>query len=224
MEWSESHNLALCGEVLVLEPFKYPKRSKERCEIWGQIAVNLNSLRSPKFRVSKRSVRDRLTLLQTKYKEKIREEERASGIHCEETQLDAALEEIAEEERAADLERNDKASAVNKKNESEKASAEEVRLQALERLDKTQKRNADSGEEKSGKYRKRSSDSVEYLKEKFQVEKELKKAEIEFKRKEQQMMLEQQSHTHKQQLEMMKLMQKQNEALIDLLAKATFQK
>ena len=51
--------------------------------------------------MSKRSVRDSLTLLQTKYKEKIGEEERASEIDCEETQLDAALEEIAEKERAA---------------------------------------------------------------------------------------------------------------------------
>ena len=91
----------------------------------------------------------------------IAKEERASVIDCEETQLDAALEEIAEKKRAADLERNDKASAVKKKNESEKASAEEVRLQAMERLSKTQKRNADSGEEKSSKYRKRSSDAVE---------------------------------------------------------------
>ena len=94
MEWSENHDLALCGEVLLLEPFKYPKRSKERGEIWGQIALNLNSVNSPKFKVSKRSVRDRFAMLQTKYKEKIREEERASGIDCEETQLDAALEEI----------------------------------------------------------------------------------------------------------------------------------
>ena len=82
MEWSESHDLALCGEVLVLEPFMYPKRSKERGEIWGRIADNLNSLSSPKFKVSKRSVRDRFTLLQTKYKEKVREGERASGIDC----------------------------------------------------------------------------------------------------------------------------------------------
>ena len=181
----------------MFEPFKYPKRSKERSEIWGRIAVNLNSPRSQKFTVSKRSVRDRLTLLQTKYKEKIREEERASGKDCQKTQLDAALEEIAEKERAADLERNDKTSAVNKKNKSEKTSAEEVRLQAMECLSKTQKRNADLGEEKSSKYRKRSSDAVEYLKEKFQEEKELRKEEIELKRKEQQMMLDQRvKHTN----------------------------
>lgn len=186
MEWLESHDLALYGEVLVFEPFKYPKRSKERSKIWGRIAVNLNSPRSQKFTVSKRSVRDRLTLLQTKYKEKIREEERASGKDCQK-----------EKERAADLERNDKTSAVNKKNKSEKTSAEEVRLQAMECLSKTQKRNADLGEEKSSKYRKRSSDAVEYLKEKFQEEKELRKEEIELKRKEQQMILDQRvKHTN----------------------------
>ena len=220
IEWSESHDLVLCGEVQLLEPFRYPKRSKERGEIWGRIALNLNSVNSSKFKVSKRSVRDRFTLLQTKYKEKIREEERASGIDCEETQLDAALEEITEKERAADLERNDKAGVVNKENESEKESAEEVREQAMERLGKTQKINADSGKGKSSKYRKRSSDAVEYLKEKFQKEKELRKEEIELKRNEQQMMFYQQSQMQKQQLEMMKMMQKQNEALMALLAKA----
>ena len=197
MEWSESHDLALCGEVLLLEPLKYPKRSKKRGEIWGRIAVNLNSVNSPKSKVSKRSVRDRFTLLRTKYKVKIREEERASGIDCEETQLDAALEEITEKERAADLERNDKAGVVNKKNESEKASAEEVRKQAMERLGKTQKRNADSGEEKSKKYRKRSSDAVEYLKEKFQEEKELRK-ENWVEEKWAAMILDQQSQMQKQ--------------------------
>ena len=224
IEWSESDDLALCGEVLVLEPFKYPKHSKERGEIWGRIAVNLNSLSSPKFEVSKRSVRDRFTLLQTKYKEKVREEERASGIDCVETQLDAAREEIIEKENADDLERNDKAGTLTKKNESEKASAEEVRQQAMERLGKTQKRNADSEEEKSSKCRKRSSDAVEYLKEKFEEEKELRKEEIELKRNEQQMMLNQQSQAHKQQLEMMTLIQKQNEALMALFQKATFPK
>jgi len=154
----------------------------------------------------------------------VREEERASGIGCEETQLDAALEEITEKENAADLERNVKAGTLTTKNESEKASAEEVRRQAMERLGKTHKRDADSEEEKSSKCRKRSSDDVEYLKEKFEEEKELRKEEIELKRNEQQMMLNQQSQAHKQQLEMMTLIQKQNEALMALFQKATFPK
>ena len=59
-------------------------------------------------------MRDRLTLLQTYYKEKIREGERASGIDCEETQLDAAVEEILDKEKAADMERN-KQAGIQKK-------------------------------------------------------------------------------------------------------------
>ncbi|CAH3135459.1 unnamed protein product [Porites lobata] len=82
MKWTVEHDLTLCGEVLLQEPFKHPKNSKDRGE---------------------RSVRDRLTLLQTKYKGKIREEEKASGIDCEETPLDAAIEEILEKEKAADM-------------------------------------------------------------------------------------------------------------------------
>lgn len=226
MKWTEDHDLTLCGEVLLQEPFKHPKNSKERGEVWGQIALNLNSLASPIFKVSKRSVRDRLTLLQTKYKEKTREEERASGIDCEETQLDAAVEEILDKEKAADMERNEQAGTLSKKYQSEKASAEEVRRQAMERLGKTQKRNADSEEEgkPSKRGKRRSSDAVEYLKEKFELESKLRKDEMELKKNEQQMLMDQQSQMHKQQLEMMKMVQQQNQSLMALLEKATFTK
>lgn len=56
---------------------------------------------------------------------------------------------------------------------------------------------ADSGEEKSKKYRKRSSDAVEYLKEKFQEEKELRK-ENWVEEKWAAMILDQQSQMQKQ--------------------------
>ena len=62
MKWSEEHDLMLCREVLVMEPFRHPKQSRERGEIWGEIAQNLNGLSVPKFTVRTRSVRDRLTL------------------------------------------------------------------------------------------------------------------------------------------------------------------
>ena len=156
-----------------------------------------NSLASPTFKVSKRSVRDRLTLLQAKYKEKIREEERASGIDCEETQLDTAVEEILDKEKAADMERNEQAGTLTKQHQSEKASAEEVRRQAMERLGKTQKRNADMEEGKPSKRgKRRSSDTVEYLKEKFELESKLRKDEMEFKKNEQKMLMDQQSQMH----------------------------
>jgi len=145
MKWSEEHDLMLCREVLLLEPFKHPRQSKERGEIWGEIALSLNSISSQKFKVSKPSVRDMLTLLLAKYKEKMREEEQGSGIACnDETEIEIALSEIIEKEQAADLERKEDSNTLTKKNENDKASAEESRLKAMERLGQTRKRNADT--------------------------------------------------------------------------------
>ena len=46
--------------------------------------------------------------------------------------------------RAADLERKENSNALTKKDEDDKASAEEVRLKAMGRLGQTKKRCADS--------------------------------------------------------------------------------
>ena len=104
MEWTELPDLNLCEEFLVAEPWKHPYRSNH-----------------PTFKVSKRSVRDRLTLLQQKYKAKMRMEEVASGIDCQETKLDKALEEIIEKEKAA----TDARSLQDDNKKTEKAAAEE---------------------------------------------------------------------------------------------------
>ena len=47
---------------------------------------------------------------------------------------------------------------------------------------------------------------------------------MEFKKNEQQMSMDQESQMHKQQLEMMKMEQQQNQTLMALLEKATFRK
>ncbi|CAB4012763.1 Hypothetical predicted protein, partial [Paramuricea clavata] len=53
----------------------------------------MNSLVSPKFIVTQRSVREHLAVLQKKYQKKMRQEEKASGISPEKTELDILLEE-----------------------------------------------------------------------------------------------------------------------------------
>lgn len=68
MEWTEEHDNCLCQEILVLEPFKYKKGSISRGQIWEKIANNLNGLELPRFKVSKRAVRERYTLLSEKFK------------------------------------------------------------------------------------------------------------------------------------------------------------
>ena len=43
----------LCQEVLAMEPYQDPYKSKERGDVWNQIAVNLSGLDHPKFKVNK---------------------------------------------------------------------------------------------------------------------------------------------------------------------------
>ncbi|XP_022794182.1 probable serine/threonine-protein kinase DDB_G0267686 [Stylophora pistillata] len=219
MKWSEEHDLMLCREVLLLEPFKHPRQSKERGKIWGEIALSLNGISSPNFKVSKRSVRDRLTLLLAKYKEKMTKEEQGSGIACDdETEIEIALSEIIEKEQAADLERKENSNTLTKKNENDKASAEESRLKAMERLGQTRKRNADTSCDDVSQRKSRSSitEAVQILKEKIENEREIRKEEIELKKKEQenkaaqhQMLIDQQRQNQQQYQDVLRIMAEQ---------------
>ena len=183
MEWTELHELNLCKEVLVVEHWKHPYRSKERRDLWNEIATNLNASDHPKFKVSKRSVIDRLTSLQQKYKAKMRMEKAASGIDCEETYLDKALEEIMEKEKAA----TDARRLQDDNKNTEKAAAEEHRKQAVERLGETKKRNAEKQDEQAQtakKGRRSTSEVVQFLKEKSERESVLRKEDLELRRRE----------------------------------------
>ena len=70
----------------------------------------------------------------------MRKEEQAPGIECDdETEIEIALSEIIEQEQAADLERKENSNTLTKKNENDKASAEESRLKAMEHLGRTRR-------------------------------------------------------------------------------------
>ena len=101
--------MVLCQ--LVMEHYQHPYRYKERGDVWNHIAVNLSGPDHPKFKVNNRSARDRLTLLITKHKAKMRQEEKAPGITREETELDQTLEEIIDKEKLA----NEKSSGQRNK-------------------------------------------------------------------------------------------------------------
>ena len=81
MEWTEDHDLCLSQEIISLEPFKARKGSIARGNIWDQIANNLNSLEIRRYRVSKRSVRERYTLLIEKLKKKLKKKRGESKRH-----------------------------------------------------------------------------------------------------------------------------------------------
>jgi hypothetical protein len=96
MFWTEEHNLMLCREILAVDPFTGTKKGTvQRGAKWKEIVdINLMKIEIPKFKVDTRAVRDRYTLLSQKVKRKLREEEQASGIDTDMTEVEDALEDI----------------------------------------------------------------------------------------------------------------------------------
>jgi len=238
MYWTKAHDTLLCREVLALEPYKHKKGSNEAGKIWTDIAQSLKNCQQLKFKqnLSQRAVRERFSLLQTRYKEKEKEEISASGISPEQDELNVLLEEITEREKAAEENRED----VNRKKESDKVTAEEMRKQAMERMGQTKKRKTqedNEGDMKDRRKRRSGSDAVEFLKKKCEREMALREKEIEIKKNEQQekasqfqvmvnqqqtllqAMQQQQAQQQQQSQNLHMIMAQQNQAIMSLLEK-----
>ena len=242
MYWTKARDTLLCREVLALEPYKHKKGSNEAGKIWTDIAQSLKNCQQLKFKqnLSQRAVRERFSLLQTRYKENEREETRASGISREQDELDVLLEEITEREKAAEENRED----VNRKKENDKVTAEEMRKQAMERMSQTKKRKnqedngGDMKDKRKDKRKRRSgNDAVDFLKEKCEREMALREKEIEMKKNEQQdkanqfqlmvnqqktllqAMQQQQAQQQQQSQNLHMIMAQQNQAIMALLEK-----
>ncbi|CAB4017644.1 Hypothetical predicted protein [Paramuricea clavata] len=217
MEWTMEHNIIYCRDILLVNPFQSKKGSVERGSLWTQIADNMNSLVSPKFIVTQRSVREHLAVLQKKYQKKMRQEEEASGISPEKTELDILLEEIYVAEQIGEEEQEEASRMNQEKTDQEQARADDVRRTAMETFAETQKRNGDEKEKKTKRKRRSGGEMVDYLKEKFESEQKVRKEEMEVKYK--MLELEEKKHTanvamqkdaSKQQMEMLHAMQDQN--------------
>ena len=186
MEWTNNHDIALAREVLLLELYRHKARTVERGKVWQKIADNLNSHAVLRFLVTKKSVREHLKLLLDKYRARIQKERRDSGVEVEETELDQALEEIKEKWEAAEeqdiLLLNNK-----KKTEEDRAMGEEVRKRACEKLSETMKRKGEgesSSEPKKKKSRKGGNDTIEFLREKANIDMAMKQEEQKARREE----------------------------------------
>ena len=49
MEWTDCHNILLCREILLVEPFKAKQRTQQCGELWQSVAEHLNDISEPKF-------------------------------------------------------------------------------------------------------------------------------------------------------------------------------
>ena len=203
----------LCREVLSVNPYSAKKNSNERGRLWERISANLNSTSDVYFSVTKRSVRDHIAVLIKKYKKKMKDEEKASGINPEPTELDQALADIIEMEEAAESEQQDDDGRRKEKDEADKHKAESMRKMAMEKLGETQKRAVEEGEQDclNKKKRRSGNDTIEYLREKSESDKLLKEEELSLRHKQQELEDKKLTSFLDQQKSMMQLMQEQQQ-------------
>ena len=162
-------------------------------------------MENPKFHIKeKRGVRDRWNILQGKFLKRMREEEAASGIECEElSEKDTLIEELSERERSFQVKEKNTAK--------DKEAAESVRRKAMERMKDSKRKTSQDSDLDPGlaaggkKSRKTATEVVDFLKEKAKCEQTQRQQEMELRRKE----LEENA---KQERGVLEVMQRQSEA------------
>lgn len=124
--------------MLSLEPYRFKKGSKERGEIWNQLASNLNGIPDSGLNTTQRGVRTQYDKLIEDFVQKEREEKKATGIDADYDELDQLLNDTYERasDAAADLAKQ--AEEKEKAACDEKQQAEDIRTQAMERQEKKQ--------------------------------------------------------------------------------------
>ena len=163
MEWTNVYDIMFCREIMVIEPYTAKPRRTQCGPLWKSIADNLYSLAEPKFNVTQRAVRDRFKLIGENFKKKIAAEERASGIDPKMSELDILLENILAKEETSNEEHLGNMAEKNKKDETDKENAKDMRFKAMANLRETQKRKKDcGGTERNVERINKGSDAVQY--------------------------------------------------------------
>lgn len=188
MEWTKEHDRALVDEMT---------DSPERGQVWDSIADNLNAMDYPKFKVAKRSCRDRWTLLRTKYKRRMSEELKASGIDAEFTESDAKE---TLQLTVAKMERRKQKLTKRQPKKYGRRPWNVLESQAREMVMK--------GREPKRKKRKSGSNAVEFLREKAKLDHSLKEGELQLRK-------DQQNQT----LLLLQQQQQMNQAFLSLVHK-----
>ena len=190
MLWTEEHDKMLIREIFLYEVWEYRHGSQERGQLWENIADSLNKLHNPQFRVTQRSVRDRFAALVKNHKAKKKEEDRASGISPEQSEVDDGMLQLIEHFDQADNEHGRLSEEKKKEEEAETMKAEEFRQASLETFGQSCKRKeGDLNNEPCCSSGKRGgtpgTETINYLREKTEEEFSFLKEELELKRTEQ---------------------------------------
>lgn len=235
MEWTQECDLLLLQDIVVSQPYKFKPSTRDRGQVWEGITARLNATELFHDRLrNKRAVRDRYQLLSKKFKNKMAEEERASGISPEMTETDKLLEQIVEQFEESERDAGEQSEKNDQNKENERKKAEEMRNRSMEKLGETQKRKAtaEDGQQTTPRKRSSGSETLVYLREKAEREFELRQEELEVKKKEQsaqlqmfqymQQQLQRQQQQQQRQMQVqIQQQQLQNQMLLALIEKIT---
>ena len=187
MDWSEDHDVIFCREIVASDLFKLKPGSRERgscleknCKLFNFFWKNHGLI------VDQRSLRDRIKKLLAQFIKKKNEEEKASGIDVESTELNELLREIYDKKHEQELNLTNENNEKSNKAEEEKQSADNVRNRSMERLSETRKRESMLGEEETPRKVPRSSgnSTISYLREKAEKDFTLKERELQLREQE----------------------------------------
>ena len=184
MVWQDQHDLLLLREILAQEPWKFKQGSVERGKCWDLIADTLNTLEDTGFRVDKRSVRDRFGLLRSKYDKKIKDEEKASGISPEPTEVDDAMCDILKRFEEAEEDHQKEQEEKNRKETENVQQAQDMRRTSMERLGETSKRNEERKQKDKKRKRSDGTETLSFIKEKAMRDGEYKEKDLELRKQE----------------------------------------
>ena len=186
MIWDEEKEVLLCREILVVEPYKFKKSTKDRGDAWTKISNSLNKADIvPPLTVDQRAVREHFCALLKRYRKKAADALKESGVAPEVTELDVLMEEIINKVEEYEK-RFSKVDEETKEKDKDEALAQDIRQQCMETYAESRKRKQlEDSEAKPKKGRFTGSETIAYLKEKAEKEHSLREKELEVKKQEQ---------------------------------------
>ena len=231
MKWSLKHDTIFGRELLSWELWKFRSGTSERGNCLEEICKILNNIKDTQFCVSPKGLRDRLKILERDCKARKREAERGSGISQEYREIDQIMEDYLERRDEKEAKQTKESAEDRNKEDQDKATGEEMRERAMERLAQTLEA---KWKRWTAKKAPKSNDTLSYLRE--AAERESRQDELELKRKQeeatmatqqallsqlrdqQQLQIQQQQQQQFMQM-MLNSQQAQSQAIIELLRK-----
>ena len=111
MKWTEEKDVMMMKEIVAQGVFQYKFGSRERGNVWNVVVQNLKCHTDLFDGLTERGARDRYTLISRRFKAKISEELKSSGIGGEpQTEYEILLEELVHLSNEAE-----KRAEINKK-------------------------------------------------------------------------------------------------------------